>query len=80
VAKKTDAFAMYHAKPSLVLFIAWIIVYVVGVFLPVIGWVIILPIGGLLLLILWVVGIVNALSGNMKPLPVIGRFGEKFKF
>ncbi|MEM4242851.1 MAG: DUF4870 domain-containing protein [Candidatus Woesearchaeota archaeon] len=80
VAKKTDAFAMYHAKQSLVLFIAWIIVYVVGVFLPVIGWVIILPIGGLLLLILWVVGIVNALSGNMKPLPVIGRFGEKFKF
>lgn len=74
LVKKDDKFAMYHAKQSLVLFVAWVVICVVGLVIP-----FILPIGGLLLLILWVIGVINALTGKEKPLPLIGKYGEKLK-
>ncbi|HSU72451.1 MAG TPA: DUF4870 domain-containing protein [Candidatus Binatia bacterium] len=77
---KDDKFAMYHAKQSLVLFIFAVIVSVVGSILPVIGWLIILPVGEILVLILAILGIVNALKGEMKPLWLIGKYADKFKF
>ncbi len=80
LAKKEDKFAMYHAKQSLVLCIAAVIVYIAGVFIPIIGWFIILPLGYLLITILWIFGMVRALTGVEKPLPLIGKYGEKFKF
>jgi len=76
LAKKEDKFALYHAKQSLVLFIAWVIVHAVGIFVPFIGWAV-WPLGMLFLFILWIVGIINAATGKQKPLPVIGSFGEK---
>jgi len=74
---KNDSFVKYHTKQGLVLFIAWL---VTGVLLriPIIGffsW----PLG-IFVMILFVVGILNALSGKEKPLPLIGQFGEKFNF
>ncbi len=80
LAKKDDKFAMYHAKQSLVLYIAGVIIYIAGLFIPIIGWFFILPLGYLLIAILWIFGIVRALTGVEKPLPLIGSFGEKFKF
>jgi uncharacterized membrane protein len=79
LVRRNDKFAMYHAKQSLVLCISWIIVYFVGMAIPFIGWFIIMPLGNLLLFILWIFGIVNALSGKEKPLPIIGQFGDKIK-
>jgi uncharacterized membrane protein len=81
--KKNNKFAMYHAKQSLVLFIASIILYVLAMILtPILlffvfylFWIIYL-----LIFILWIIGIINAVSGKMKPLPIIGGFAEKFKF
>lgn len=78
LAKKDDTFAVYHAKQALVLFIAWVIVHVIGVFVPFVGWIVWL-LGVLFLFILWIIGIVNAATGKEKPLPVIGQFGEKIK-
>jgi len=80
LAKKDNKFAMYHAKQSLVLFIAWVIVSVVGTIIPFIGWFIIMPIGSLVLIIFWILGMINALTGKEKPLPFIGQFGSKFNF
>lgn len=79
LAKRDDKFAMYHAKQSLVLFVAWVVLYVAGLVIPFIGWFIILPLGGILLFVLWVFGIINSLTGNEKPLPLIGKYGEKLK-
>lgn len=79
LARKEDEYAMYHAKQSLVLNIAAIIVYVCGMFIPIIGWFIILPLGYLLVAIFWVIGVIRALTGVEKPLPVIGKFGENLK-
>ncbi len=77
--KKKDKFAMFHAKQSLVLCITWIIVYVAGIAIPFIGWFIIWPFGNIAMFILWIIGIINAITGKQKLIPIIGKFGEKIK-
>ena len=79
LAKKDNRFALYHAKQVLVLIISGFIVGVVGI-IPIIGWFIVLPLGCLLLFILGIMGIINAATGVEKPLPIIGKFAEKFNF
>ena len=78
VVKRNDRFVMYHAKQSLVLIIASLIVSVFSV-VPFIGWVL-APILSVLLIILWVLGVIAALQGQQKPLPVIGKYADMFKF
>ncbi len=79
LVRKNDKFAMYHAKQSLVLNILAVIIYIAGVFIPIIGWFFILPLGYLLIGILWIVGVIRVITGTEKPLPVIGKYGEKLK-
>ena len=74
---KNDPFVKYHVKQGLVLFIGYIIEIFVGM-IPFIGW-IISPLLGILLLILFIIGIMNAIGGKEKPLPVIGGFAQNFK-
>lgn len=78
LARKNDKYAMYYGKQGLILFIAAVIVQVVGAVIPIVGWFIIWPVASVLLLILWIMGILNSLSGTMKPVPIIGRFADKF--
>jgi len=79
---KNDPFVKYHVKQGLVLFIGWIAAGLVSILLAFVP-----PIGGIIawllnvsLFVLMVFGIVSATKGEQKPLPVIGQFGEKFKF
>lgn len=75
-------FSIYHAKQGLVLFITWIIAWILVVilaFIPIIGW-IIGTIVWLGLVVLWILGIINALTGKRAPLPIVGKFGDVFKF
>jgi uncharacterized membrane protein len=70
--KKDDAYAMYYAKQSLVIFIGMIISSVLMVVLV-----------GLLLyvvmIVLWLLALINSLSGEMKPTPIIGKFADSIK-
>lgn len=77
LAKKDSPYAQYHAKQGLVLFIFYIVVSVVMV-IPFLGW-LIGAIGWTIAVILFLVGLVNALSGRMQPLPLIGKYGESLK-
>lgn len=82
IAKKDDKYVMFYAKQSLVLFFAWLIVWVASMilgFIPVIGWLII-ALAEIGLLILWIVGMVYAFSGEMKQIPLVGPFADKFSF
>ncbi len=72
LAAKESKFARFHTNQGLVLFLGGIIASVVAV-IPVIGW-IIAPIAGLVITVLAVIGIINALNGRAKELPVIGKF------
>lgn len=76
LAKKDSPFCQFHAKQGLVLLISWVIVGFVAV-IPILGW-IISVFGSLFLFVLFILGIVNALGGQAKELPVIGQFGDKF--
>lgn len=77
---KKNKFAGFHVKQSLVLAIVAIIINVVGTIIPVLGWFIILPIGNLLVFVFFIIGLIKAIQGEEKELPIIGKFGEKFKF
>lgn len=71
---KDDPFARYHANQGLVLLIANLAATVLGFVLgliPVVGgiisWII-----GVVLFVFMILGIINAVKGEMKPLPLIG--------
>ena len=72
LAAKDSKFARFHTNQGLVLFISAIIASVVAI-IPVIGW-IVAPILGVAVTILSIIGIINALNGRAKELPVIGKF------
>jgi len=66
--------AAYHLRQSLALMILSILVYIVQImllFIPFLGWAIaiLLWIG---LVVLWVLGLLAAINGEEKPMPVIG--------
>jgi len=75
---KNDPFVKYHVKQGLVLFIGYIIEMFVGS-IPFLGW-LLSPLLGIFLLVLLIIGIMNAVGGKEKSLPVIGKFAENFKF
>ncbi|MBA1334020.1 MAG: hypothetical protein HPY66_1504 [Firmicutes bacterium] len=72
LAARESKFAMYHANQGLVLFLAAMIVNVLGSIIPLIGWFVLLPLGNLAVIVLAVLGIINAYKGEAKPLPLMG--------
>ncbi len=71
LAARENKFAMYHLEQALVIFVLEIIggvlaIAFIGYLIILFGWV------------LMVIGIINAAQGKCVPLPVIGKFGEKF--
>lgn len=82
LTKKDNKYAMYYAKQGLVLFIAAVGVWVAAwilVFIPIIGWLAMIVLD-IILFVLWIISWIYALSGEMKPVPLIGKYAEKFKF
>ena len=74
ICGKEDPFARYHANQGLVLLIANIAATVAGFILgliPVIGGIVSWAIG-VVLFVFMILGIINAVKGEMKPLPFIG--------
>jgi uncharacterized membrane protein len=87
-AARDKKFAMYHTEQAIALWIAFIAIYIVMTILTIIvnqisstlGCVIsilgILP--WLAYVVLWIMGLLNAIGGKVKELPVIGAWGQKF--
>jgi len=90
IMAKDDSFVKFHIKQGLTLIVfwfgIWIISFALGIFLavvrfPLFGLIsIFFPLLWLLSAILAIVGIINAATGKMKELPVIGGWGNKFNF
>ncbi|OJV66894.1 MAG: hypothetical protein BGO41_03620 [Clostridiales bacterium 38-18] len=74
IVDKDSEFGKFHANQGLNLLLLGIAVSVLGAIIPFIGWFIISPIGGLLVLVLAIMGIINALNGESKELPIIGKY------
>ena len=78
--QKKQALASFHIRQSLMIIITAIVVSILGTvlaFIPVIGGIIglVLWIG---LLVLWVLGLVSAIKGTQKEVPVVGATGQKW--
>ena len=70
---KNDPFVKFHVAQGLVLLIVW----VVGSFVfwvPFVGWLL-----GLIALVLSIIGLIAALNGEKKELPIIGNLAKNFK-
>lgn len=73
---KNDTFVKFHVKQGLVLLA-----------IEIAGWVIAFLLGGFVLFLFWpasvvlsVIGIINAATGKMKEIPLVGGFASSFKF
>lgn len=71
IANKDSAYTKFHVNQGLVLFICEIIIGFLAI-IPIVGW-ILSPILYLVSLIFAILGIVNAVQGVAKPLPIIGN-------
>ena len=74
---KDDGFVLFHIKQGLVLFVGEIALWVLmGMF-----WFLfpILQLINFIIFILAIIGIINAIGGTEKELPLVGKYGEKFK-
>lgn len=87
--QRKNKFVMYHTEQALVLVIFWIVIWIVqailsGIFLAIsyhlYFLVIIVNLLWILPLVLWIFGVVNALSGKIAEVPIIGQFGKMFNF
>lgn len=72
LAAKDSKFAMYHANQGLLIFLAALVINIVGFIVPFIGWFVILPVGIIAVIGYMILGIINAANGAFKPLPLIG--------
>jgi uncharacterized membrane protein len=88
LAARDKKFAMYHTEQAIALWIAFIAIYIVMTILTIIVNQISSTLGcvvsilGLLpwlaYVVLWIMGLLNAIGGKIKELPVIGAWGAKF--
>ncbi len=85
VAAKDSRFARFHAGQGLNIFILWLIEIVVYAIINAIAWAtfswgaiwgvsIIFTIISILIAVLEIIGIVNAVKGEMKEVPVVGKW------
>ncbi len=81
LSSKQNKFVMFHAQQALLVMIIWVILNILWVasVIPLLGWVIdiFIIIGDIVLIVLWVIGIINGFSGNVKPIPLIGKLAYK---
>ena len=70
---RKNKFVMFHTEQSIVLVILNVVLAIVGTITCGIGLILYIP-----WLVFLVMGIIAALKGEAKPIPLIGGFGEKF--
>ena len=74
--EKKDLFSTYHIRQSLGLVLTSIALSLINV-IPILGWIVSL-IGAFVLLYMWVMGLLNAINGREKPVPILGEKYEEW--
>ena len=74
--QKDNAFSLYHAKQVLLLILAGIALSFLNV-IPCLGQ-IVWGLGTLFLFVLDIIGLINAIKGEAKPVPLIGKYAEEW--
>ena len=75
---KKQPFAAYHIRQSLGIMLAGLALGFINI-IPILGWIVFI-VRAVFLFVCWVVGLVGALNGQEKPVPVLGKhFQEWFR-
>ena len=61
----------FHLRQALLLVIANIVLW----WIPIIGWLL-----QIVVLVFWIMGLIYAIQGQEKEVPVVGKYAAKFKF
>ncbi|MDP2387696.1 MAG: DUF4870 domain-containing protein [Bacteroidota bacterium] len=69
---KLGAYHLRQALGFLCAGFAFSLCQFVLVFIPIVGWLIIMAIG-VFMLVCWIMGLISAINGEMKPMPLIGE-------
>lgn len=78
IAGRGDKFVMFHAKQGVGLLLLWVISPYV-LWIPILGW-IAGPILMVLTSVLAIYGVIHAVKGEEKTVPIIGKYIEKILF
>lgn len=71
LAAKDDPYVKFHVNQGLLLFLLEVAASIVMV-IPIIGW-IVGAVAYVFSFVCFIMGVINAVQGNMKPLPLIGK-------
>ena len=80
---KKTALGAYHLRQSLGLLLtalaSWVPCIIISM-IPVVNLLMFLlgPVIGITLFVFWIMGLISAINGQMKPLPVVGEYYQKF--
>jgi len=77
IFKRDDKYVMHYAKQSLLVFFAFVVAGA-SALVPFIGW-LAYPVLYVISVALWIVSWVFALSGELKVVPLIGKYGNSIK-
>ena len=82
-SSKKTALGTYHLRQGLGLFITSLVAWVPCIilsFIPVVNLLMVLvwPLLGISLMVLWVMGLLAAVNGQQKPMPVVGQHYQKW--
>jgi uncharacterized membrane protein len=77
LGKRESAFCQFHGKQGLVIFVAWIILWVCNI-IPILGQ-IVWALGSIAILVLVIMGMIHALNGEEWELPVLGQYAKQIK-
>jgi uncharacterized membrane protein len=78
LVSRNDQFVKFHIKQGLALFGVEVVMWLIGMFMFIYPLWILINIINLVVLILSILGIVNALQGKEKELPLTGKFAKSF--
>ncbi|MBI2731442.1 MAG: DUF4870 domain-containing protein [Sphingobacteriales bacterium] len=80
-AQVKSSLAVFHLRQAFGIMVTWFALYIVAMILAVVT----LGVGGLLIpvvaivcFILWIMGLISAINGEEKPLPVVGDLYQKW--
>lgn len=68
---KKNAFANFHIRQALGIGLTGLALGIVNI-IPILGW-IVGVFGSLLLIVLWVIGLMGAINGRQKEVPILGK-------
>jgi len=75
-SNKKTKLGSFHLRQMLGFILSWFAIIIL-IIIPIIGWILI-PVFYIFMLVCWIMGLIAAINGQMKPMPVVGPLYQKW--